>query len=160
MQDMRPMSVRPQRVIASGDAQSAMKQGVEIDGVSDVEDGEGGVRAPRRVQDPRRPSESEVAEHELTRLPFRSWCTHCIRGRGDAAPHVRADRDDDGVPEVHMDYCFLGGQSEEAQPVLVIWERDTKMLLSFLVREKGANDPHVIRRATAFMAELGHTGTR
>ena len=42
--------------------------------------------------------------------------------------------------------CFSGGQSEEAQPVLVIRERDTKILLCFLVRENGANDPHVIRR--------------
>ena len=154
------MTVRPQRVIAGGHARKAVEEGVEVDGVSDADGGEGGVRAPRKVQDPRRPSESEVAEHELTHLPFRSWCTHCIRGRGEATPHARAERDDDGVPEVHMDYCFLGGRSDEAQPVLVIRERDTKMLLSFLVREKGANDPYVIRRVMAFLTELGHTGNK
>ena len=29
---------------------------------------------------PERPSPREVEEHELTHVPFRSQCTHCIRG--------------------------------------------------------------------------------
>ena len=158
VQGMEPMSVRPQNVVVCGGARKVVEKLIEVDGVSDADSGDDGARAPRKVQDPKRPSEPEIAEHELTHLPFRSWCTHCIRGRGEATPHARADRDDSGVPEVHMDYCFLGGQSEEAQPVLVIRERDTKMILSFLVREKGANDPHVIRRVMAFLTELGHSG--
>ena len=36
--------------------------------------------------------------------------------------------------------------------------QDSKMLLSLLVREKGANDPHVIRGVLTFLTELEHTG--
>ena len=25
-----------------------------------------------------KPTPEEVAEHELTHLPFRSWCSHCV----------------------------------------------------------------------------------
>ena len=29
-------------------------------------------------QSPELPSESEVAEHNATHLPYRSWCVHCV----------------------------------------------------------------------------------
>ena len=106
--------------MASGDARKAVDQLIEVDGVSDADSGDDGARSPRKVQDPKRPSEIEIAELELSHLPFRPQCNHSIRGRSEATLHARADRDDNGVPEVHMDYCFLGGQSEEAQPVLVL----------------------------------------
>ena len=34
------------------------------------------------------PSEAEVEQHELTHLPFRSWCRHCVRcqGQGESTP--------------------------------------------------------------------------
>ena len=41
-----------------------------------------GVRKPEKKQDPREPSAEERSEHEKTHLPFRSWCRHCVRGRG------------------------------------------------------------------------------
>ena len=46
----------------------------------------GEVRRPRKVLDPREPTEEERKEHELTHLPFRNWCGHCIRGRGKEEP--------------------------------------------------------------------------
>ena len=49
---------------------------------------ENGSRTVKKVQDPRDPSKEERAQHEMTHLPYRSWCRHCVRGRGktDAAP--------------------------------------------------------------------------
>lgn len=44
--------------------------------------------------------------------------------------------------------------------MLVVRERDAKMLLSFLVREKGANDPCVLKRVMAFVSELGYSGSK
>ena len=41
-------------------------------------------RQPRvvRKHDPRQPGQQEKEEHEMTHLPFRSWCRHCVMGRG------------------------------------------------------------------------------
>ena len=32
------------------------------------------------------PSEAEVEQHELTHLPFRNWCRHCVRAKGKESP--------------------------------------------------------------------------
>ena len=60
----------------SGDARKAVTVLIVVDGVSDADSSDGGVRALRKVQDPKIPSEPEIAEHELTHLLFRSWLTH------------------------------------------------------------------------------------
>ena len=58
-------------------------------------------------------------------------------------------------PELHMDYCNMGKIDEKAQPILVVKERDTRLMCSMLVGEKGAVDEQVIKRIMAFIEELG-----
>ena len=44
-----------------------------------------GLRNPRKLQDPKLPSEKEVEDHNLSvHMPCRSWCTFCLMGRGNA----------------------------------------------------------------------------
>ena len=69
----------------------------EVDGEDDDSelkeyeaDDEPGVRAPVRIADPRLPSADEVDQHSWTHLPYRSWCSHCIRGKGKTMEHRRA----------------------------------------------------------------------
>ena len=79
-----------------------------------------GRRAPRKVAEPRMPTHAEIQEHNITHLPYRSWCIHCVRGRGEQAGHRRQEaRPENAFPEVHMDYCFMGRKSDDAQPILV-----------------------------------------
>ena len=124
----------------------------------DEEEEDVGMRVPVKMKDPIMPSEDEIEEHNLTHLPYRSWCVHCVRGRGEATPHRMMERDEDAVPELHLDYCFLGKKHEEAQPVLVARDRDTRMTLSFLVRSKGVSDDLACNRILAFLKEIGRTG--
>ena len=70
-----------------------------------------GSRNPNKMQDPRAPTQAEREEHELTHLPYRSWCIHCVKGRGKDAPHLVAASD--GVlPEVHFDFAFMGDEGD------------------------------------------------
>ena len=119
-----------------------------------------GERRPRKVQSPKLPSQEEIDMHELTHLPYRSWCTHCVRGRGESHPHYKVPEEKRAIKEIHMDYCFMGKKDEKTQPILVIRDRDTKLTCSVLVREKGAADDFVIKRILAFMKELGYEGMR
>ena len=81
--------------------------GVESKTLCDIEEeDDAGSRVPVKVLDPKLPSQAEVEEHCLTHLPFRNWCKHCIRGAGRVTDH-RSHVRDDGLPEVHLDYCFL-----------------------------------------------------
>ena len=129
--------------------------GREEEEVEAESEGEAGERKPERMQDPKRPSEAEVKEHELTHLPYRSWCRHCVRGRGKALPH-RSLRDEAGMAEIHVDLCFLGEESEPGKtvPVLVARERTTRMTMAAVVPSKSTN-AHIAKRLVAFMREVG-----
>ena len=49
-----------------------------------------------------------IDDHEVSHLPFRSWCSFCVRGRGQSMGHFRIDKGDEQVPTVSIDYGFLG----------------------------------------------------
>ena len=66
-----------------------------------------GERKPKKINDPRQPTEEERRQHEMTHLPYRSWCRHCVKGRGKNAPHKKQD-DEGELHEVHFDYAFMG----------------------------------------------------
>ena len=53
-----------------------------------------GERA-RPLPQPRLPSRQEVQEHELTYIPYRSWCVHCVRGAGRSDAHRRPARQEE-----------------------------------------------------------------
>ena len=69
------------------------------------------ARKPRKVADPIKPSAREVEEHELTHLPYRSWCWTCVHGRGKHAPHVRTRKEKTAL-EVHFDFMFVGPKDQ------------------------------------------------
>ena len=144
-----------------------MEGGVAAEGGSECGDGqaleffegepeaEAGRRNPVKMQDPQLPSEEEVKCHELTHLPYRSWCSHCVRGKGRAIDHRKQNRDPK-IPEVHVDYCFLGSASNTRHRcILVAKQFGTKYLLASVVPQKGASHKFPAKRMCAFLKELG-----
>ena len=78
------------------------------------------------IRSPKAPTKAEKEEHEANHLPFRSWCTHSLRGRGRNKPHQRqtvdAEADDNRVPKISMDYFFMSQDDEKASenPLLLM----------------------------------------
>ena len=100
---------------------------------SEAEGGECGSRIPVKIKDPKLPSPEEEKEHMLTHLPYRSWCVHCVRGKGRSMDHRRSEGER-GVREVHLDYCFLGGADDEkTKTVIVVKDRDSKTVMASVV---------------------------
>jgi hypothetical protein len=133
---------------------------MEVGGASEGEDDieaeevESGQRFTKKLGDPRMPCEAEVKEHEFTHLPFRSWCRHCVRGRGKEMPHVRSREQPEG-PEVHMDFCFMGEEGGGPKlTTLVAKERNTKMMMASVVPYKSTGT-FIAKRIVAFMREVG-----
>ena len=83
----------------------------------------GKKRVVQRMVDPRLPSEEEVREHQLTHLPFRNWCPHCIKGRREEMNHNNQDRSERRLDEFHMDYCFPGDEFGYKLTILVVVEK-------------------------------------
>jgi len=120
----------------------------------------GDIRKMKRMLDPRMPSKDKVEGHELTHLPFRSWCPHCVRGRGVETSHRMAVRDKGAIPEIHVDFCFLGSEVGEGNlTVVVAKDRDSRMTLSEVVPMKGSTGKFAATRIAAFIRELGYGAT-
>ena len=69
---------------------------------------EAGMRRPDRKAPPEEPTAQERAEHMLTHVPFRSWCRHCVRGRGKEEP-CRQGQGDPEHPGAHGLYVHGRG---------------------------------------------------
>ena len=119
------------------------------------EDVEQGIRFTKNVKDPLMPSKQEVDEHQLTHLPYRNWCRHCVRGRGKQTPH-QASKGSTGLPEISFDFCFVGEEGEPVKTVAILCARDrhTKMLMASVTPTKsstGSGKP--LQRVTSRVQE-------
>ena len=56
-----------------------------VDCEEDVE-----VQVPRGMPQPPQPSPQEVARHNLTHWPYRSWCPHCVSCRRPNSHHRKS----------------------------------------------------------------------
>ena len=111
-----------------------------------------GQKHPTLVRDPQLPSQTEIDEYNMTHLPFRSWCRHCVRGRAESSPHLWQKPKELVTPELHADYCFLG-KAEKTVPIVVLRDRATQMTCSMIVRGKGIGDGYVVRRGAVGLEE-------
>ena len=118
------------------------------------EEEEYGVRRTIKRQDPKEPSKEEREEHEKTHIPFRSWCRHCVRGRGKEEACRSTERGHE-MAEVHMDFMFMGDEgSEKTLAMLVVKERSRGMVMATVAPRKSSGE-WLGKRVMAFMREAG-----
>ena len=46
--------------------------------------------AAKGIKSPKKPTQAQIDEHELTHWPFRDWCVHCVKGKTQNNPHRKA----------------------------------------------------------------------
>ena len=68
------------------------------------------VRKPKPAARPYTTTRAEIYEHEVTHLPYRSWCRHCVHGRGVSSPCVKPDYMEKIGITISIDYCFMNGE--------------------------------------------------
>ena len=131
-------------------------QGVDDDGGDEEIEAEVNeeTREPKRVHDPVLPSRAEMDLHMLTHVPFRSWCEHCVCGRGEGVKHEKGDELPEQV-EVRLGFCFMGDEGQDKKlTILAARERQTRMTMSTVAPTKGDNE-FLARRVQAFLREIG-----
>ena len=138
--------------------------------------------APRTMRAPEQPTRKEREEHEATHTPYRSWCRYCVAGSGKSGHHRRrtdAEKEEDAVPVIAMDYFFLGNKrkvfgaskddderSKEAEaknegnammPVLMVKDvNKTKMATAYAVPSKGMSTSWIASRVAEDIAAWGY----
>ena len=116
------------------------------------------AKRPQVVKDPGTPTAKEIAEHEITHLPHRSWCASCVAGRSRDRQHKRLHgREQGSVPTVVFDYGFMGGKEDaEIASILVLRDVDTKMLFAHVVPRKGLASDHGVQQLLRDIERLGY----
>ena len=101
------LSTAPEAELGDGDSGEA----AEAEPAGFVAEDEAMAEVPVKARKaPNEPIEMERLQYEAAHLPYRSWCQHCVRGRGRTKPHHRKmDADpENAVPRISMDLFFLG----------------------------------------------------
>ena len=98
------------------------------------------TRGPKRIHDFVSPSRTEMDLHTWGHVPFRSWCEHCVSGRGEGIRHEKIQDMPEQV-EVHMDFCCVGDEGHQKKlTILTARERQTRMTMSAVAPTKGVNE--------------------
>ena len=122
----------------------------QVTGEGAEDSGDGGRAAP--LPAPRAPSRAEWERHVVSHVPYRSWCRHCVAGRGMERQHTRRIDHEDQFPHVSIDYGYLTG---DATPLLVGKDRRSGMIFALAVERKGAADPQAVPRLAEWIDALG-----
>ena len=135
-----PEPVRPNEA-RRGQACVQDRKGIESAELEQEEEG----RKVKEVMRPKEPSQEEYDEHMVTHIPFRSWCTFCVKGRGRAQPHRSVEKEEPTVPCISMDYAYLNEEDEgkDKRPLLVMKDRKKGKIVVMMVPKKG-EDPKAI----------------
>ncbi len=112
-------------------------------------------RCVRGIGDPRKPSQKEVDDHELTHLPYRNWCAVCVRGKGKDLDHRKVVGDEREVSEYSFDYFFPGDELGYKLTILGGRERTTGAVFGVAVPSNGGSGKFVVDRALDFVEEVG-----
>ena len=111
--------------------------------------GEAPAAQPRMARSPREPSAQARLLHEITHIPHRTWCRHCMRGRCKDVYHARLSAEQD-IPRIGMDYMHVSehgvthkkdevpdGDAVEVLTMLVVKDAWHKSIWIYPVEGKG-----------------------
>ncbi len=91
------------------------------------ETGEGGVVARARTVEAV-PSRKEVEEHNLDHAVFKSWCSHCAKGRAEACGNKKRRGEGGEAPTVSLEYMYMHNEQEREEetgmPIIVVVKDD------------------------------------
>jgi hypothetical protein len=128
----------------------------EQDDVFVASDG-GEFQSAKGASAPKAPSREVQARHNLTHLPYASWCPWCIMGRRANAPHYRSKGGSDrSLPLFVVDYAFARDKDDDVLAKLLVGKLyPSRKVLACVVDSKGVVDPYGVNRVAAFIRESG-----
>ena len=122
-----------------------------IDGeLIDPEDGVATLEA-KGVPAPHQPTKEQIAQHNLTHLPYRAWCPHCLAARRPHSRHLSSKSQPRRTVHVFVaDYCLTRKPEESLLTGLVGKLYPNHAYFSSICDVKGPDDSVVDRLADFF----------
>ena len=135
------------------------------------------ARIPADLPVPTQPSEVERELHNLTHLPFASWCEVCLRSRTRDNPHRTMPKEEEAtrlagptLPLVSMDWFEIKGSPTDEQPeseakhgfvqCLLVTDAQTGYVAAIPVPEKKNQSEYACGMVVKFLKLMRHTRFR
>ena len=124
---------------------------IDEEDASVIQPGEG-------MPEPYVPTSAQVAQHNLTHLPYRSWCKWCVMARRPNSQHrSKHPSFQRNTPLLVADYCQIrDSREEDLATVLVARLYPAKAILGVVCDNKGV-DEMVIARLASFIKDSGYS---
>ena len=146
-------------------------------------EGEEAHKAKARTN-PKLPTQEEIDLHEMTHVPYRSWCIHCRKCQGRADAHFgkkaqeKQEDENRAVTTWSVDYSYF---TTEGHPiphrnqtlievarsrgklcpaVVALYDRKTKTGYLHQTISKGRSDRYIVGRSVEDIDEAGYIGQR
>ena len=118
-------------------------------------------RKPNIAKRPYTPTRAEIEAHLPLHLEYRSWCPHCVAGKGISMQHRRAterELEELGIT-ISLCYCFMTADEaeEDMRAIIVLYDHSKKGLWALPVEAKGPQED-VVKWITDKMEESGYAG--
>ena len=106
-----------------------------------------GVRAPTQ------PTPQERAEHELTHLPYRSWCPTCVQSKGRQDHHKTQQS---RHPVIQCDFAYIkSNQDKTVVPIFTAIDVQTGMGMAVYVHDKTQQMQYMQKCLQNFLWDCG-----
>ena len=110
---------------------------------------------PKMLKIPGEPSESERRLHELTHLPYRDWCEHCVKSKGRQSHAVKKN---DRQPVTQIDFSFLSTENDlPERTILNATDVQTGYAMAIVLPAKGSIEKYAVAELRRFVFEIGRT---
>ena len=107
------------------------------------------------IRSPEQPTQQERAEHNLTHLPFRSWCPLCVQSKGKADAH-KQQKQTSTTPVLQFDFCYFKTLGEtKTTPILTGIDVETGMAMAVVTDNKSGDFTYHVQAIQAFLLECG-----
>ena len=137
-----------------------METGTVSDDDEKYEEDDGGEEAENKVRvctDPGRPSKEAKERHDaMGHVQYRSWCPHCVKGRGQNEPHKSSERPESAIPLIGTDYFFAGENDDPTATMIGIKDSKSKAVHAYLVDNKGVFEHKVATKLAQWIDSLGY----
>ena len=119
---------------------------------SDDEDNQQAIKA-RATAAPKQPTQQEVQEHNLTHMPYRSWCPICVQGMGRSTSHLQQTS---RKPIIQVDFAYLRGyEDQQAVAILTAIDIETGLCMATMLPDKQQLFDYASNCIQTFIYEIG-----
>ena len=84
----------------------------------------------RGLRQPQQPTPQQIAEHNLTHLPYRNWCPICVRGSKGRQDNYKKQQS--RQPIIQVDFAYIKSQQDpKTIPVLTAVDVTTQLCMAY-----------------------------